>query len=103
MSREKAGAAGSVVDAIGRRFAATRRQVFFGASLGALFAATSGVAAMPLRLPHRAGSVLSFHRDEPWFDATGIAHPWIPPDGYRGGRVPFGLSDEQLRRLDCYL
>lgn len=81
-----------------------RRQVLLGGSLGALLTATGG--AMPVRargLPARATSVLSFHRDEPWLDASGLGRPFHAPGGARGGAILADLSDEALRRLNCFL
>ncbi|MBN8819355.1 MAG: hypothetical protein J0I80_11650 [Sphingomonas sp.] len=86
------------------RLRANRRQMLLGASFGALFAGLCVTAPAPARmLPSRGGSVLSFHRDEPWVDPAGVASPYHPPHGARGGAALAGLSDEALRRLDCYL
>ncbi|MGF7172064.1 hypothetical protein FHS91_003768 [Sphingobium xanthum] len=81
-----------------------RRQVLLGASLGALLTATGGVGPVQARvLPARTASVLSFHRDEPWLDKSGLGRPFHAPGGARGGAVLADLSDEALRRLNCFL
>jgi hypothetical protein len=38
--------------------------------------------------------VLSFHLDQPWLDATGMAEAYHPPAGARGAE-PLALLDEQ--------
>jgi hypothetical protein len=48
------------------------------------FAATRSVAA----------PVLSFHLDQPWVDASGMAEAYHPPAGARGAE-PLALLDEQ--------
>lgn len=98
------GAAGGMSETRTGRLIANRRQMLLGASLGALFATAGAAMPAPARMtPMRAGPVLSFHRDEPWLDPAGLASPYRPPHGVRGGAVGAALSDEALRRLDCYL
>jgi hypothetical protein len=38
--------------------------------------------------------VVSFHLDQPYVDITGVAEPYRPPAGARGGAPLAGLSDE---------
>lgn|GEM_PF-1822619 len=83
---------------------ATRRQMLLGACSGVLLITLGGAeGAIGAAMPHAEGGVLSFYRDEPWLDGTGRAVPWHPPHGCRAAREQGALSDEMLRRIDCYI
>jgi hypothetical protein len=45
-------------------------------------------------VPGAPVSVLSFHLDQPWVDASGMAEAYHPPAGARGAE-PLALLDEQ--------
>lgn len=80
-----------------------RRAVLVGATCGFAAAAISGGFASAVLASVPVGPVLSFHRDEPWLDQTGTALQWVPPCGCRGGMTSTSVTDESLRRLNCYL
>lgn len=82
----------------------SRRTVLLGTGWGVVAVAAGGSLTGIARascVPARA--VLSFHCDEPWLDQSGAARPWLPPAGCLGGRTSDDLTDERLRRLNCYL
>ncbi|MCW2403407.1 hypothetical protein M2336_000036 [Sphingobium sp. B1D7B] len=83
---------------------ASRRQMLRGACVGALLIGAGGSAVLARASgPTRMDAVLSFHSDEPWLDRTGRAAPWHPPCGCRSGEGVEPLSDEMLRRVNCYV
>ena len=95
--------AGGTAGMSGEQFAINRRQMLYGASMGTMFAALGAGgawAASPLRHDE---PVVSFHRDEPWIDKTGLARPYRPATGCRGGAPASQLGAEALHRLNCYL
>lgn len=82
---------------------ASRRAVLIGAACGFVVAGMSGGLSPVARASTLSSPILSFHRDEPWLDQSGGALPWIPSRGCRGGATLGGVTDESLRRLNCYL
>jgi len=57
------------------------------------FAAVTGATALTGSASAALHSVLSFHLDQPWLDATGQAAAYHPPAGARGAE-PLALLDE---------
>jgi hypothetical protein len=84
--------------------AVDRRELLIVACCAAVAMTAGSLTATAARASSSAGPpIVSFHRDEPWLDETGAAFPWLPPQGCRGGRAVENLSEERLRRLNCYL
>jgi hypothetical protein len=68
------------------------------------------VAAVPMQAkffaPAPMGArpaVVSIHMDQPYIDATGLALPYVPPDGVRAGAAVAHLSEAEFRRRFVYL
>jgi hypothetical protein len=78
------------------------------------FVAGMAGAAMAAAVPMRAKffspapmdarpAVVSIHLDQPYIDATGLALPYVPPDGVRAGAPVAHLSEAEFRRRFLYL
>jgi hypothetical protein len=82
----------------------TRRE--FLARSTALVASGAALYAAPgpaLCSSNPCAPVVSFHVDRPYLDITGMAKPYLPPDGTRSGEPLAASSHEELLRRYGYL
>jgi hypothetical protein len=75
-----------------------------GAAIGAFSMAPGAV--LPVESSAGTGEsrtpVVSFHMDRPYIDVTGTAMPYRRPQGARSAAAVAHLSEETLRRVQCY-
>jgi hypothetical protein len=47
--------------------------------------------------------IVAFHMDQPYWDASGAAVPYLPPPGMRSAAPIAHLSEAELRGVQCYM
>ena len=96
----------SLIDMTRRTFvahcaaAAASGAAFYSVSGFAVTAPTTGLLnTLP---PDHRTPVVSFHHGRPYLDATGMAEPYLPPQGTRSGQPLAQLSEEEYRSRYVY-
>jgi hypothetical protein len=76
-----------------------------GAALSALPMIRDGRATVGrgARVTRAQGGVVAFHMDQPYWDASGVAVPYLPPQGMRSAAPIAHLSEAELRGMQCYV
>ena len=86
---------------VARCAAATACGALLRAVPGATIATLTAQSAKATPLSHRS-PVVSFHLDQPYFDNTGLAPPYLPPAGTRSAQPFAEFSLEDLMRRHAY-